>query len=182
MGCKRGREVTEWLNPTERRAWRTLVALTTRLPAAMDTQLQREAGMTHFEYFLMALLSEEPGHRLQLSELASRANASLSRLSHVVTKLERLGWARRDVVRGRRGAYAVLTDEGFEQVQKATPAYLEGVRGLVFDGIDDEQVEQLLTLGDALVAQLDAGLSRGIGRADGLPDPPATEATAGASH
>lgn len=174
--------MTEWLNPTERRAWRTLVALTTRLPAAMDTQLQREAGMTHFEYFLMALLSEEPGHRLQLSELASRANASLSRLSHVVTKLERLGWARRDVVRGRRGAYAVLTDEGFEQVQKATPAYLEGVRGLVFDGIDDEQVEQLLTLGDALVAQLDAGLSRGIGRADGLPDPPATEATAGAAR
>ena len=64
--------MTEWLNPTEQRAWRALVALTTRLPAAMDTQLQREAGITHFEYFLMTLLSEQPGHRLQLSELAAR--------------------------------------------------------------------------------------------------------------
>ena len=163
--------MTEWLNPTEQRAWRALVALTTRLPAAMDTQLQREAGMTHFEYFVMALLSEQPGHRLQLNELAAKANASLSRLSHVITKLERLGWARREVVRGRRGASAVLTDAGYRQWDKATPSYLEGVRGLVFDGIDDHQIDQLLTLCRALVAQLDAGLSRGIGRTDGLPDP-----------
>ncbi|WP_227982927.1 MarR family winged helix-turn-helix transcriptional regulator [Nocardia spumae] len=174
--------MTEWLNPTEQRAWRTLVALTTRLPAAMDTQLQREAGMTHFEYFLMALLSEEPGHRLQLNELANKANASLSRLSHVVTKLERLGWARREVVRGRRGACAVLTDAGYERVRHATPAYLEGVRGLVFDGIDDRQVEQLLSLGEALVRQLDEGLGRGIGRADGTPDPAASEPAASASN
>ncbi|WP_157102964.1 MarR family winged helix-turn-helix transcriptional regulator [Nocardia vermiculata] len=165
--------MTEWLNPTERRAWRTLVALTTRLPAAMDTQLQREAGMTHFEYLLMALLSEEPGHRLQLSELAGKANASLSRLSHVITKMERLGWARREVMRGRRGAYAVLTEAGCAQVDHATPSYLEGVRGLVFDGINDQQVEQLLSLTETLVSQLDEGLSRGIGRADGVPDPPA---------
>lgn len=172
--------MTEWLNPTEQQAWRSLVALTTRLPAAMDTQLQREAGMTHFEYFLMALLSEEAGHRLQLNELAARANASLSRLSHVVTKMERRGWARRESVRGRRGAYAVLTDAGYAQVDRATPAYLEGVRGLVFDGMSEAQVEQLRTLATTLVAQLDAGLSQGIGRTDGLPDPPATEPAAGA--
>ncbi|MEU6562142.1 MarR family winged helix-turn-helix transcriptional regulator [Nocardia nova] len=164
--------MTEWLDPTEQRAWRALVALTTRLPAAMDTQLQREAGMTHFEYFLMTLLSEQPGHRLQLSELATAANASLSRLSHVITKMERLGWARREAVRGRRGASAVLTDAGYRRWDEATPAYLEAVRGLVFDGIDDHQVDQLLTLCRTLVDQLDTGLSRGIGRVDGLPDPP----------
>ncbi|MEG8177840.1 transcriptional regulator [Nocardia terpenica] len=167
LGCKRGREVTKWLNPVEQRAWRMLVALTTRLPAAMDTQLQRESGVTHFEYFVMALLSEEPGHRLQLSELAYKANASLSRLSHVVTKLERLGWAQREVLAGRRGAHAVLTDAGFRKVEEATPGYLEAVRGLVFDGLDDQRVQELLQLGEALVSQLDAGLARGIGRAGG---------------
>ncbi|GAB2556048.1 MarR family transcriptional regulator [Nocardia heshunensis] len=156
--------MTKWLNPMEQRAWRTLVALTTRLPAALDTQLQRESGITHFEYFVMTLLSEEPGHRLQLSELAQKANASLSRLSHVVSKLERLGWAERVSITGRRGAQAVLTDAGFRKVTEAAPGYLECVRGLVFDGLDAEQTEQLLALGETLVAQLDKGMGRGLGR------------------
>ncbi|WP_280276127.1 MarR family winged helix-turn-helix transcriptional regulator [Nocardia wallacei] len=156
--------MTKWLNPTEQRAWRTLVALTTRLPAAMDTQLQRDSGVTHFEYFVMELLTQEPGHRLQLSELASKANASLSRLSHVVTKLERLGWAKRESMRGRRGAHAVLTEAGYRKVEEARPGYLEAVRGLVFDGLDDTRTEELVELGELLVAQFDAGLARGIGR------------------
>jgi DNA-binding MarR family transcriptional regulator len=167
LGCKRGREVTKWLNSTEQQAWRILVALTTRLPAAMDTQLQRESGLTHFEYFVMALLAEEPDRRLQLSELAYRANASLSRLSHVVTKLERLGWAHREALPGRRGAHAVLTDTGYAKVEDATPGYLEAVRGLVFDGLNADQTRQLVELGEVLVEQLEAGQSRGIGRANG---------------
>ncbi|MEU1430939.1 MarR family transcriptional regulator [Nocardia sp. NPDC005746] len=152
------------MNPQEQRAWRTLIALTTRLPAALDTQLQRESGITHFEYFVMALLSEEPDHRLQLSDLAQKANASLSRLSHVVSKLERLGWAQRMPLTGRRGAQAVLTDAGYRKVSAAGPGYLECVRGLVFDGLDADQTEQLLTLGETLVAQLDKGMTRGLGR------------------
>ncbi|MEV6100328.1 MarR family transcriptional regulator [Nocardia sp. NPDC051981] len=154
----------------EQRAWRTLVALTTRLPAALDTQLQRESGITHFEYFVMTLLSEEPGHRLQLSDLAQKANASLSRLSHVVSKLERLGWAERVTITGRRGAQAVLTDAGYQKITEAAPGYLECVRGLVFDGLDAEQTKQLLELVETLVAQLDKGMARGLGRA-GRPSP-----------
>lgn len=157
--------MTKWLNPMEQRAWRTLVALTTRLPAALDTQLQRESGITHFEYFVMTLLSEEPGHRLQLSDLAQKANASLSRLSHVVSKLERLGWAERVTITGRRGAQAVLTDAGYQKITEAAPGYLECVRGLVFDGLDAEQTKQLLELVETLVAQLDKGMARGLGRA-----------------
>lgn len=156
--------MTKWLNPMEQRAWRTVIALTTRLPAALDTQLQRESGITHFEYFVMTLLSEEPGHRLQLSELAQKANASLSRLSHVISKLERLGWAQRVTIPGRRGAQAVLTDAGFRKVNEAAPGYTECVRGLVFDGLDKEQTEQLLELAEAMLQQMEKGMARGIGR------------------
>ncbi len=163
--------MTKWLNPIEQRAWRTLVALTTRLPAAMDTQLQREAGVTHFEYCILELLAAEPERRLQLSELALRANASLSRLSHVVTKLERLGWAQREMLAGRRGADAVLTEAGYRKVEQATPGYLEAVHGLVLDGLDDKQTAQLIELGEAMVAQLEAGLTRGIGRTGGQRTP-----------
>ncbi|MEV6773053.1 MarR family transcriptional regulator [Nocardia sp. NPDC051030] len=165
LGCyERAGTVTKWLNPMEQGAWRALVALTTRLPAALDTQLQRESGITHFEYFVMTLLSEEPGHRLQLSELAQKANASLSRLSHVISKLERLGWAQRVTITGRRGAQAVLTDAGFRKVTEAAPGYVETVRGLVFDGLDKDQTKELLELSEALVAQLEKGLARGLGR------------------
>src|SRR5262245_26773006 len=104
----------------------------TRLPGALDTQLQRESGVTHFEYWVLTLLSEEPGHRLQMSELAHKANASLSRLSHVVSKLERMGWAQRSATTGRRGVHAVLTDDGYSKVVEAAPGYLDAVRQLVF--------------------------------------------------
>ncbi|MFC9896079.1 MarR family winged helix-turn-helix transcriptional regulator [Nocardia sp. NPDC127579] len=152
--------VTNWLNPVEQRAWRALVALMTRLPSALDTHLQRESGVTHFEYWVLTLLSEEPGHRLQMSELASKANSSLSRLSHVVSKLERLGWAERSAQAGRRGVQAVLTDAGYQKVVTAAPGYLDAVRHLVFDGLDDDEKTQLAELSEVLSKRLGDALTQ----------------------
>ncbi|MEV4241287.1 MULTISPECIES: MarR family transcriptional regulator [unclassified Nocardia] len=136
----------------------------TRLPGALDTQLQRESGVTHFEYWVLTLLSEEPGHRLQMSELAHKANASLSRLSHVVSKLERMGWAQRSATTGRRGVQAVLTDDGYSKVVEAAPGYLDAVRQLVFDGLDAAQTAQLADLSELLVRQLGDSLSQSNGK------------------
>ncbi|WP_084484691.1 MarR family winged helix-turn-helix transcriptional regulator [Nocardia anaemiae] len=136
----------------------------TRLPGALDTHLQRESGVTHFEYWVLTLLSEEPGHRLQMSELAHKANASLSRLSHVVSKLERMGWAQRSATTGRRGVQAVLTDDGYSKIVEAAPGYLEAVRQLVFDGLDAAQTAQLADLSELLVRQLSDTLNQSNGR------------------
>lgn len=146
--------MTEWLNPVEGRAWRAMVALLNRLPGALDTDLQRESGVTHFEYWVLTLLSEAPDRRLQMSELALQANSSLSRLSHVVTKLERMGWATRTATTGRRGVLALLTEEGHRKVVEAAPAYMDVVRRLVFDGLDAEQTAALADLGGTLTAHL----------------------------
>ncbi|WP_369023984.1 MarR family winged helix-turn-helix transcriptional regulator [Nocardia cyriacigeorgica] len=142
----------------------------TRLPGALDTQLQREAGLTHFEFWVLSLLSEEPGHRLQMSELAHRANASLSRLSHVVSKLERMGWAERTVTGGRRGVQAVLTDDGYKKVVEAAPGYLDAIRSLVFDGLDAGQISTLADLGEAMTTQLAdrLGVPRAKGESTGI--------------
>ncbi|MFF0817670.1 MarR family winged helix-turn-helix transcriptional regulator [Rhodococcus sp. NPDC003318] len=156
---------TRWLTDEQQLAWRELVALTTRLPAALDTQMQRDAKLTHFEYFVLAVLSEAPDRRLQLSTLAAQANASLSRLSHVVTKLEKSGWVRREAIVGARGSLAVLTPEGYAKVVETAPGHVETVQQLVFDGLDDEQVRTLITLGKALVTQLDRAIAAGTGRA-----------------
>ncbi|MFD6224802.1 MarR family winged helix-turn-helix transcriptional regulator [Nocardia asteroides] len=151
--------MTHWLDPVEQRAWQAIVALMARIPGALDTRLQRESGLTHFEFRVLSLLSEEAGHRLQLSDLAHKANASLSRLSHVVSKLERLGWARRDTTAGRRGVHAVLTDAGFEKVVAATPGYVDAVRRLVLDALDAEQTAQLAALGETLSERLNGMLA-----------------------
>ena len=105
--------VTRWLDDEEQDAWRQLAAVITRLPAALDTQLQRDADLTHFGYWVLAMLSEEPTGPLRMSELAARANSSLSRLSHGVGRLEKQGWVRRErSPDDGRGSVAVLTDAG----------------------------------------------------------------------
>ena len=158
-------ENPRWLDPTQQSAWRALVAVITRLPAALDTQMQRDSDMTHFEYFVLAVLSESPERRLRLNALAAEANASLSRLSHVVTRLEKRGWVKREPVPGSRGSYAVLTDAGHATVVAAAPHHVEAVRRLVFDGLDGDQVRALARLGSALVEQIDKGIAGGIGKA-----------------
>jgi DNA-binding MarR family transcriptional regulator len=158
-------DTPRWLDASQQEAWRTLVGLITRLPAALDTQMQRDEDMTHFEYFVLAVLSEAPDRRLRLSTLADEANASLSRLSHVITRLTKRGWVCREPIPGSRGSYAVLTDAGYAKVVRAAPGHVETVRQLVFDGLDDDQVRTLATLGATLVTQLDKAIAAGTGKA-----------------
>ncbi|WP_198539920.1 hypothetical protein [Streptomyces sp. CT34] len=49
-----------------------------KLPTALDAQLHRDAGGTHFEYGVLVNLSEAPEHTRRMSELAAVTNGSLS--------------------------------------------------------------------------------------------------------
>jgi DNA-binding MarR family transcriptional regulator len=102
-----------WLTPEERRAWLALYAVATRLTPTLDADLFKRARITLFDYHVLAMTSEEPGRALPMSELAARSNASLSRLSHVVKKLEGRGWMERTPSPDdARVTMAALTDEG----------------------------------------------------------------------
>jgi DNA-binding MarR family transcriptional regulator len=147
----------DWLDDEEQHAWRRLAAVMLKLPAELDSQLQRDAGMTHFEYWVLALLSEAPDRALRLSGLAAQANASLSRVSHVATRLERRGWVtRKPCPDDARATFAVLTDLGMEQVVAAASGHVEVVRSLVFDPLDRRDVADLARACDAILARLDA--------------------------
>ncbi|MEK8225412.1 MarR family transcriptional regulator [Oerskovia sp. M15] len=61
----------------------------------LDAQLQRDAHLTHFEYLVLAMLSEAPDHTLRMTDLALKTNATLPRLSHVVKRLEGRGYVER---------------------------------------------------------------------------------------
>jgi DNA-binding MarR family transcriptional regulator len=146
-----------WLAADEQEAWRALVAVVLRLPGELERQLQRDAGMSHFAYWVLALLSEAPGRTLRLSELAAQADASLSRLSHVVTRLEARGWVtRRPCPDDARATLAALTDAGLDQVVAAAPGHVATVRRTVFDGLDATDVADLGRVCARVVARLDA--------------------------
>ena len=146
-----------WLDEDERQAWLALAGVVTLLPTALDSQLMRDSGMSSFEYLVMAGLSEQPDRTLQLKQLSIFANGSLSRLSHVITRLEKRGWlVRRQDPSSGRIKLATLTDEGYRQVTKAAPAHVEEVRRLVFDALTPEQVHALTEIASAIGAVLGA--------------------------
>ena len=159
---------TRWLTDEQQRIWRRLAAVTTLLPAALDAQMQRDADLTHFGYWVLAMLSETPGRALRMSELASRSNSSQSRLSHMTSRLEQRGWIRRERANDdRRGNVAVLTDAGYAKVVATAPGHVDRVRSLIFDTLTPEQARQLGQICEVLLAGLDPdGTMAGV---DGQP-------------
>lgn len=133
-----------WLTPDEREMWVRLVGLTILLPGAIEAQLKRDAGISFFEYHVLAMLSEAEERTRLMSDLAFWANSSLSRLSHVVTRLEKQGWVRRETcATDRRATNAVLTDAGFAHLAAHAPAHVAEVRRLVFDHLIEGDVPAL---------------------------------------
>lgn len=151
---------TRWLDDDERRAWLQLAGVMLKLAPALDSQLQRDAGMTHFQYLCLAMLSEAADRTLPMSELAGQVNASLSRLSHVVKKLEDRGWVERfPSPDSRRVTMARLTGAGGQVLVATAPGHVATVRSLVFDGLDRDDVAALERVAGHVVARIrEAGL------------------------
>jgi DNA-binding MarR family transcriptional regulator len=145
-----------WLDAEERAAWLSLVSVLIKLPAALDAQLQRDAGLSHFEYSVLAGLSEAPGESLRMSVLAAHADGSLPRLSQVIARLERRGLVRRtpDPDDGRY-TLAVLTGAGRDAVTAAAPGHVETVRNLVFDPLTKAKSRQLLDICRRILGAVD---------------------------
>ncbi|GLY01240.1 MULTISPECIES: MarR family transcriptional regulator [Actinoplanes] len=141
-----------WLTEEQQHAWRQVVEVLVKVPAALEAQLQRDAGLTHVAYLVLMTLSEQPDRRLPMSKLAKRASSSLSRLSHVAARLEERGWVRRERdPEDGRVQIAVLTDDGWAKVVAAAPGHAEAVQQLVFDRLTGTQVRQLTKVAEALL-------------------------------
>lgn len=144
-----------WLSPEELRAWLAFTAATTLLNGVLDRQLQRDSGMPHAYYMILAMLSDVPDRTLRMSDLAAATQSSQSRLSHAVARLEQQGWiARRPCPVDRRSTYATLTDKGFAALQAAAPGHVATVRKNVFDALTPDQVEQLEQISRAVLERL----------------------------
>ena len=169
---------TPWLDRRQLRAWIRLVGVLELLPGVLDAQLRRDAGVTEFEYYVLAMLSEAPDRTLRMTELARQTNATLPRLSHVVSRLEARGLVERfPCPEDRRATNARLTGAGWATVQRAAPGHVATVRHHVIDALSDEQVDQLAEIGDAILTRLDptGSMAATYTRYDEPPGPLASE-------
>jgi DNA-binding MarR family transcriptional regulator len=143
-----------WLNPREMKAWRTYIIASRRMLEALDSDL---AGfeLTMADYEVLAQLSDAPGRKLRMSELAEIAMVSKSRLSHRMKVMEAAGWVKREECpEDRRGYFAVMTDKGFKAIEKAAPTHVGSVRNRFLDHLTVKDQEDLAKIFDRVQSQL----------------------------
>jgi DNA-binding MarR family transcriptional regulator len=141
------------LSPEELEIWAPVATLLERLPTALDAQLQRDSGLTHFEHGILFALDSAPDRTLRLSVLAGYASCTLSRLSRAVSRLEAKGWVRRETdPTDGRFTLGILTPSGHEKVAESTPAHHALIRELIFDSLTAAQTRQLRTISQRISA------------------------------
>jgi DNA-binding MarR family transcriptional regulator len=145
-----------WLSDEQQRAWVKFIAVVELLPGVLDTQLQRDSDLTHFEYFALAMLSEAPNRVFRMTELASATNATLPRLSHVVSRLEKRGYIERSPCPDdRRATNAHLTEAGWEKVVATAPGHVNTVRENVIDPLNSGDIADLNRIMGKMLVKLD---------------------------
>ena len=147
-----------WLDDEQQSSWRAFAAVTVKLRWALECQLQQDAGLSFIEYHALARLSENPGHTMRMSELAEVTNASLSRLSHLIKRLELRNLVTRepDPDDGRY-TNAILTQAGLRLLTASAPAHVAKVRELVIDALSPAELCQLRRASERILQRIGAG-------------------------
>ncbi len=138
--------MTRWLSEDEQRAWRAWISASQLLNHRLNAELQRQHGLTMADYEILVQLSESPERRLRMSELAERTYASRSRLTHQIDRMVKAGLVeRQECDLDRRGAFAALTDKGWQAIVTAAPDHVESVRTFLIDALGPKDFEALGT-------------------------------------
>ena len=146
----------QWLTADQLCAWKKLIAVVELLPGALESALRRDADLSHFDYFTLAMLSEAPRRTLRMTALASLTSSTLARLSHVVSRLEQRGFVRRvPCPQDRRATNAVLTAKGWAKVVATAPGHVATVRQHVIDPLTATDVADLDRIMGRILGTLD---------------------------
>lgn len=170
MGESKDAQEPRWLDADEQKQWYPFAYMLNLLPAALEAQMQRDSGIGHFDYLVLSALSMAPKRTLRMSDLAQYAGSTLSRLSNVVSKLEKRGWVNRkpDSSDGRY-TLATITKDGVRKVNAAAPGHVAEVRRLVFDPLTKAQQRQLGGAAERILRALEAPRPTDWASSDGTP-------------
>ena len=150
-------EAPRWLDDEQQNSWRAFAAAMVKLRWALECQLQHDAGLSFIEYHALARLSEGPRHTMRMSELAEVTNASLSRLSHLIKRLEARNLVRRECdPNDGRYTNAILTRAGLRLLTASAPAHVAKVRELVIDALSPAELRHLRTASELILQRIEA--------------------------
>ncbi|MFY1687638.1 MarR family winged helix-turn-helix transcriptional regulator [Plantactinospora sp. WMMB782] len=132
------------LNSSEEAVVRALGRAIIVVPRALDADLTREQRLSINEYAALMHLSEAPGRRMRMNELAGACDLSLSGMTRIVTRLEQQRFVERvRCPEDARGWNAVLTDAGLSRLEAAYPTHLASVRRHIVDHLDGLDLARL---------------------------------------
>ena len=125
-------------------AWMALLDAHSRLTNKLDAELERDHGLSLTEYEVLLRLSGSPGQRLRLNELTSQARMTKSGVSRLVGRMQQAGLLTTErCPSDRRGAFAVLTDQGHALFRRAAVLHLKGVQDHFGRHLDDGEAASL---------------------------------------
>lgn len=131
-------------NEAQLAAWRAFLRAHATVVDRLDRELQRDEDLPLTWYEVLLHLGLAPEHRQRLSGLAERLLLSRSGLTRLVDRMEEAGLIEREACRSdRRGAFAVLTEEGLARFRRAAPVHLRGVHQHFSGLLTDEEVEAM---------------------------------------
>ncbi|HEU4347563.1 MAG TPA: MarR family transcriptional regulator [Actinoplanes sp.] len=133
--------MAEPLTDTQQAGWRAFIEGSWALHTLLEDELRAATGLSMADYHVMVVLSEAPGHRLRMGELAGRLVFSPSRLTYQINSMVKRGLVRKQPCpQDGRGQEAVLTGEGMAQLEAAAPLHLKTVRDSFIDHLDDGEL------------------------------------------
>lgn len=146
-----------WLTPDEQCAWRTYLAMSKQLDAALVRQMQTESDLSIADFEVLVQLTDTAEGRVRYAELARGLAWEKSRLSHHIARMQRRGLVARQVCpTDGRGAFVVVTPEGRSAIERAAPRHVETVRELVFDRLSADEIAQLRAIAGRVLDGLPA--------------------------
>jgi len=135
--------VPESLNPAQLRAYFALMEVVSLLQYEVRRQLQDEGGLSYVQFEVLATLADSD-RPLTMTELADGVVYSRSGLTHQAGLLEKEGLITRATSPDDQRATVVeLTDEGRARVATVLPGHVDVVRELLFDSLDERDVDAL---------------------------------------
>lgn len=143
------------MNDQESAAWLGLTTVFSLLPATLDRQLQRDSGLTHFEFVVLSTLQLNPEPTMRMTTLAEATVATLPRLSHVCARLEKRGLITRSPSpEDRRATNVGLAGDGRRELILSIPGHIATARRLVIDALTPEQLDALAEITGVITDRL----------------------------
>ncbi|KAA9395383.1 MarR family transcriptional regulator [Kocuria coralli] len=144
-----------WLSDAEQQTWRHFLFGSRALIRGIDRQLTRDSNLSAAEYEVLVPLSESEAGMMRSRDLLNFLGWERSRLSHLLTRMDRRGLISRHPCPGdARGLDVRVTEEGRQAIEAAAPAHLAMVRAVLMDELTDQEAAAIDRIHEKMTKRL----------------------------